>query len=312
MKLIADSGSTKTDWCLTDGNDVKARITTQGINPIHQSEETIEGILRTELLPHLNFLPPCVPIPAITPARPSGTLSPERTRSLSVASNQRSSASLTLHFYGSGVISEQRQPMCRVLSEALPNALEVTAESDLLGAARALCQHSEGIACILGTGANSCLYDGQDIVRNTPALGYILGDEGSGAVLGIRFLNALYKGALPDSLRQAFENETGLTQADVINRVYRQPLANRWLASLSTLIHTHIDMPEVKALVTDNFRQFVCRNVLPYGRLDLPLNAVGSIAWHYRDQLLDAVRSEGMTLGTVLQSPMDGLITYHS
>ena len=201
--------------------------------------------------------------------------------------------------------------MCQLLCEAFPEASEVTAESDLLGAARALCQHQEGVACILGTGANSCLYDGQQIVKNTPALGYILGDEGSGAVLGIRFLNALYKGALPDSLRREFETQMGLSMSDVINRVYRQPLANRWLASLSTFIHSHVDLPEVSAMVTENFRCFIRRNVLPYGRKDLPLNAVGSIAWHYRDQLQEAAEVEDFTLGTVVQSPMDGLISYH-
>ena len=284
MKLIADSGSTKTDWCLMDETGIVKCMTTQGINPIHQTREEIREILKVSPNPSQGG-EKCPPI--------THHPSPQ------------------IFFYGSGVTPLQREPMCQLLREAFPEASEVMAESDLLGAARALCQQQEGVACILGTGANSCLYDGQRIVKNTPALGYILGDEGSGAVLGVRFLNALYKGALPDSLRREFETQTGLTMSDVINRVYRQPLANRWLASLSTFIHSHVDMPEVSAMVTENFRCFIRRNVLPYGRKDLSLNAVGSIAWHYRDQLAEAAEAEGFVLGTVVQSPMDGLITYH-
>ena len=286
MKLIADSGSTKTDWCLVDETGIVKRMTTQGINPIHQTKEEIREILKSSPDPSQGG-ETCPPSPITHHPSPQ------------------------IFFYGSGVTPLQREPMCQLLCEAFPEASEVTAESDLLGAARALCQHQEGVACILGTGANSCLYDGQQIVKNTPALGYILGDEGSGAVLGIRFLNALYKGALPDSLRREFETQMGLSMSDVINRVYRQPLANRWLASLSTFIHSHVDLPEVSAMVTENFRCFIRRNVLPYGRKDLPLNAVGSIAWHYRDQLQEAAEVEDFTLGTVVQSPMDGLISYH-
>ena len=286
MKLIADSGSTKTDWCLVDETGIVKRMTTQGINPIHQTKEEIREILKSSPDPSQGG-ETCPPSPITHHPSPQ------------------------IFFYGSGVTPLQREPMCQLLCEAFPEASEVTAESDLLGAARALCQHQEGVACILGTGANSCLYDGQQIVKNTPALGYILGDEGSGAVLGIRFLNALYKGALPDSLRREFETQMGLSMSDVINRVYRQPLANRWLASLSTFIHSHVVLPEVSAMVTENFRCFIRRNVLPYGRKDLPLNAVGSIAWHYRDQLQEAAEVEDFTLGTVVQSPMDGLISYH-
>ena len=194
-------------------------------------------------------------------------------------------------------------------------------ESDLVGAARALCQHSRGIACILGTGANSCLYDGLRIVANTPALGYILGDEGSGAVLGIRFLNALFKGQLPDELRQEFVTETGLSLDAIIQRVYRQPLANRFLASLSPFIHRHIDLQQVEAMVIDHFRQFIRKNIQPYydnPRLKeaLPispeLHVTGSVGFHYQRQLAAAAALEGMRLGRVMGSPMEGLIGYHS
>ena len=269
--MIADSGSTKTDWAV-DGH----RLQTQGINPFHQDEDTIRGILTDELLPQLE-------------------------RHDTPHSVQQ------IQFYGSGVRPELEAKMEGLLREVFPHASHIEAHSDLLGAARALCGGREGIACILGTGANSCLFDGERIVRNTPPLGYILGDEGSGAVLGIRFLNALYKGQLDDALRHAFEAWAGLALPDVIARVYRQPLANRWLASLSPFIHQHISQCGVQALVVDNFRDFIRRNIVPYRRPDLPLNAVGSIAYHYQPQLQEAVRQEGYAIGVVVRSPLDRL-----
>ena len=274
--LIADSGSTKTDWALG-----KLRLKTQGINPIHQDDEAILSILRQELLPNLK----------------------------SQTSNLKSQFSnpKAIRFYGSGVRPDQEVRMQRLLSQVFPSASDIEARSDMLGAARALCGSSEGIACILGTGANSCLYDGELMGANTPPLGYILGDEGSGAVLGRLFLNALYKERMYAGAREEFEQHTGMTMSDVIARVYRQPMANRWLASLSVYIGTLLRHPEVRDLVVQNFRDFIVRNIVPYQRPDLPIGAVGSIAYYYRDQLAEAVQAEGYTLGTVLRSPIDGL-----
>ncbi len=289
IKLIADSGSTKTDWCLLESGGDCHRFSTQGINPCHQSEEEIAAILEQEVTPHLRQL---------QTARPQ-----------------------TLWFYGSGATPAAKQRVEQPLRRLLGTEADITVESDLVGAARALCQHSRGIACILGTGANSCLYDGQRIVANTPALGYILGDEGSGAVLGIRFVNALFKGQLPDELRQEFVTETGLSLDAIIQRVYRQPLANRFLASLSPFIHRHIDLQQVEAMVIDHFRQFIRKNIQPYyddPRLKeaLPaspeLHVTGSVGFHYQRQLAAAAALEGMRLGRVMGSPMEGLIGYHS
>jgi N-acetylglucosamine kinase-like BadF-type ATPase len=265
--LLADSGSTKTDWAL--GTE---RFSTQGINPFHQSEDTILAILRDELLPQLDA------------DRVGEVL-----------------------FYGSGVRPELEPVMEGLLRQCFASAGHVEAHSDLLGAARALCGQREGIACILGTGSNSCLFDGEKIVKNTPPLGYILGDEGSGAVLGLRFLNALYKGRLPQSLRADFEQAMQMTMPQVIDRVYRQPLANRWLASLSPFIHAHLSDPDVEAIVVDNFRDFICRNIAPYDRKDLAVNAVGSIAHFYKPQLAEAVAAEGYTLGIIKRSPLDNI-----
>jgi N-acetylglucosamine kinase-like BadF-type ATPase len=219
---------------------------------------------------------------------------------------------LTIHYYGSGVRPELEEVMQRLLLSAFPSATFVEAHGDLLGAARAVVGSQEGIACILGTGANSCLYDGRQIIQNTPPLGYILGDEGSGAVLGKRFLNALYKGFVPVSLVTGFQEDIGMDVSAVIARIYREPMANRFLASLSPFISRHIDVPEVRQLVVDNFCDFFRRNVVQYARRDLPVGFVGSIAWHYEDQLREAASQEGFIVGRVLKSPIDGLVAYHT
>ena len=276
MVLIADSGSTKTDWALQSASGAVERFQTQGINPFHQNRVLIADILRRELLRKLN---------------------PDAVDSV--------------YFYGSGVRPEKESVMISLLQEAFPQAKQVEAHSDLLGAARALCGHNFGITSILGTGANSCLYDGETIVQNTPALGYILGDEGSGAVLGRRFLNALYKGVLSDKIKSDFETATGLTMADVIDRVYSQPHANRFLASLSEFIHSHLDDEAVRQIVIGNFDDFFQKNIVPYNRRDLPVSFVGSIAWHYQSELQESAARQGFTLGTILQSPIEGLLRFH-
>jgi len=283
MKLIADSGSTKTDWVLIDGTTVVARYLTQGINPFHQSENDILTILRLELLPQL----------------PSDRL-------------QATDDALQIYFYGSGVRPELEPLMRRLLTEVFPHSEVVSAHGDLLGAARAVCGNSPGVAAILGTGANSGLYDGTRIVQNTSPLGYILGDEGSGAVLGERFLNALYKGFLPATLLEAFEQDQQMDMATVISRVYRQPMANRFLASLSPFISSHLGVPEVSQLVVDNFRSFFRRNVVQYQRPELPVGFVGSVAYYYQRQLQEAAAVEGFTVGSILKSPIEGLVQYHS
>ena len=286
MILIADSGSTKTDWVLVNDNgQIQQRLTTAGINPYHQTDEEI-----VRSLPNL----------------------------LSCGSSRASELPLQwerdggrLFFYGSGCTPEQSPRIQALLMENLKSLLECEVYSDLLGAARAVCGKERGIACILGTGANSCLYDGERIVQNTPALGYILGDEGSGAVLGRRLLNALYKGRLPQHLREAFEQEMSLTMSDVIERVYRQPMANRFLASLSPFVARHLDEPELRNMVIDHFREFLRHNIVPYNAPQLLIGFVGSMAFHYQAELREAAHSEGFVLGDVMKSPIDGLLRYH-
>lgn len=286
--LIADSGSTKTDWAMGP-----VRVKTQGINPFHQDDEAILDILRGELLPQLS-------------TQPSAN---EGESGEAASAFPLRSMPETIYFYGAGVRPELEGKMERLLRQVFTQAMTIEAKSDMLGAARALCGRCEGLACILGTGANSCLYDGANIVANTPPLGYILGDEGSGAVLGRLFLNAIYKYRMYAGAREEFEHYFGLTMNDVISHVYRLPMANRWLASLSEYIHQHIGEPSVEALVVDNFRAFIRHNLTPYRRRDLPIGAVGSIAYFYEDQLRKAAEAEGYTVGRIFRSPIDGLLT---
>lgn len=277
MKLIADSGSTKTDWALVENGIVLGKYQTQGINPFHQDDATIMTIFQKELLPQISSL-----------------LSP----------------SSMLYFYGSGLREELEQRMKNLCEKVMPFSV-IQLENDLLGAARALCGKEEGVACILGTGANSCLYDGEKIVQNTPPLGYILGDEGSGAVLGRLFMNAIFKDPQFVEIRELYMKETGLTMPLIINKVYREPLANRFLASTSTFIHQHLDNMLLRQLVKENFRMFFQRNIVQYQRQDLPIHAVGSIAWYYHQELCEAAEEEGYQMGQILKTPMDGLIKYH-
>ena len=291
MILIADSGSTKTDWAIVTSQADPVVIQTQGINPIHQSREEIVSILSGEFQ-----------------SRMSENVDVRRLKSSGVLTHE---FPLAVYFYGSGVRPEKEALMGQLLHEVFPQALTIEAHSDLLGAARALCGHREGIACILGTGANSCLYDGSQIVQHTPALGYILGDEGSGAALGKRFLHELYGGRLGQQAVAVFEKELKLSLPQVIDRVYRQPLANRWLASLSEFIAAHLVDLRLGDLVTENFSDFLDYHVQPYDRSDLPVSFIGSVAWNYQDQLRDACDDLGYRAGLILRTPLGGLVGYH-
>ena len=279
MFLIADSGSTKTDWCLCNEGTIIKSIQTQGINPYHQQEEAIEQVLHEELLPELP--------------------------------NNLSSDTLTITFYGAGCANDTA---CNRVKEAISKVLgatDITIHSDLLGAARALCGHEEGIACVLGTGSNSCLYNGKEIIANTPPLGYILGDEGSSAVLGRRLVGDCLKNQLPDAICDEFFAEYGLTQESILERVYRQPLANRFLASLTPFLSKHREVPEIHELLIESFTDFFVRNVKQYRRPWLAIHFIGSIANAFSSELKEAAESLGMKLGTIIQSPMKGLVEYH-
>ena len=288
MKLIVDSGSTKAAWYVALPGSMSFMIRTAGINPVRDDLDAMRAV--------------------VGGARVSVESELVLGRASSLGQMLRFSH---VYFYGAGCIPPYSGSLCSLLQEVFPEA-EVAVESDLLGAARALCGHAEGIACILGTGANSCLYDGRDIARQTPALGWILGDEGSGAVLGRLFMNGIFKNPRLADIRDQYLAETKMTQADIIKKVYREPMANRFLASTSTFIISHLDNPIIHQLVVDNFRQFFRSNIEPYGHKDLPVHFVGSMSFHYHSQLEEAAQKEGYVIGQTMQSPMEGLIAFHA
>lgn len=285
ITLIVDSGSTKTSWCFaflpnTSSADGARTVTTEGLNPAVMSAEEVEGKI-SKALNH------CL-------------------QSLSISAADVDN----VFFYGAGCIAGRAGVVSENISSILVDA-KIYVADDLLGAARALCGHKAGIACILGTGSNSCLYDGKNIVAHTPALGYVLGDEGSGAVLGRKFLNAVLKQTLPENIRKRFLQESGLDMAEVINRVYRSPAPNRFLASMSKYIHGYLDEKEVRDIVVDNFEDFIRNNILAYGDKFRTINVVGSIAYHYKEQLTEAASRNGFQIGKIIKSPIEGLIEYH-
>ncbi len=278
MILIADGGSSKIDWCLIDANgEVKKRFNTPGMNAVMLSCEEMTVRLGEEFAPIIGDL-----------------------------------AVLTfeVYFYGAGCISPK---VCDSVAEAigkyLPEA-KIEVYSDLLAAARALCGHNPGIACIMGTGSNSCYYDGEKIVDNVSPLGYILGDEGSGAVLGRRLVGDVLKEQLPADLCRKFLEQYQLDRLGIIQRVYREPGANKFLASLSPFLLENIECPQVRAIVESEFNAFFVRNIKHYGQKGT-VNFVGSIAHYYRHMLEEAAARNGFTVGTVLKVPMDGLIAFH-
>jgi N-acetylglucosamine kinase-like BadF-type ATPase len=297
MILIADSGGTKSDWTLLHSPyphnwETVAAFQTQGISPIHQEPDAIRQILGHDVVSQLSTFSRAALINSKVLDTPL-------------------LSQIEVFFYGSGCTPAHVPMMKQMLAQVFPsNKVEV--HSDLMAAARGLCQHEPGIACILGTGANSCLYDGQNIVQNTPALGYILGDEGGGAVLGRLFMNAIFKNPQLADIRDDYLSETGLTQADIINKVYREPLANRFLATTSPYIQKHLDNPYLSDMVVQNFRQFFRCNIVPYQHPELPVHFVGSMAYHYEEQLVRAAEIEGFNLGHIVKSPMEGLIAYHT
>lgn len=276
MILIADSGSTKTDWCIVLNGTPIQRIGTKGLNPFFQSEEDIQRELTSTLLPQL----------------PEGTLS-------------------AVYFYGAGCTPEKAPVVQQAIANSLPVTGTIKANSDMLGAAHGLCGHESGIVCILGTGSNSCFYNGKEIIDNVSPLGFILGDEGSGAVLGKLLVGDILKNQLPSTLKETFLKQFNLTGPDIIDRVYRQPFPNRFLASLSPFLAQHIEEPAIHSLVLNSFLAFLHRNVMQYNYKQYPVHFIGSIAYYYKEILQEAIEQTDIKLGKILQSPMEGLIQYH-
>jgi len=279
MLIIADSGSTKTDWFVVKNNEITITFRSQGINPFHQKVNEIKYTLKEEVL--------CM------------------------MSKEFLSSDLNIAFYGSGCTIENIPVMRNILAEVFSLSLQnVEVAGDLLGAARAVCGHESGIACILGTGANSCLYDGKEITANTPPLGYILGDEGSGAVLGKRFMNGIFKGWIPERIKDMYLKETNQTYSSIISKVYTEPLANRYLATVSKFVGEHIDEEPLRKLVKDNFSDFMKYNILPYNEVR-KIGFIGSVADVFSDILKEVCEEYGFEVSRISQSPVAGLLDYY-
>ncbi len=278
MILLADSGSTKVHWSLVTASGQSTDVRTDGINPLFQTCDAMRNSISNQLLPQLASL------------LWAGTLT-------------------HVFFYGAGCTPEKKGFVKKAL-EGVFRKSEVYVESDMLGAARGLLGHQAGVACILGTGSGSCYYNGQDIEWAVPSLGYILGDEGSAAVLGKRLVGDLLKGQLGDEMKELFFQEHETSMADIIEKVYRQPFPNRFLAKLSRFCANHIEDSRIHDLVYDHFVQFIRRNLIQYHAQD-PIGFVGSVAYYYRPILEEAMRAEGQPMGEVLQDPIEGLKAYH-
>jgi len=273
--IIADSGSTKTDWAVLASDGSVSQFSATGLNPCVQSDRQIANSLKEEVLPHLHEC-----------------------------------GSAAVFFYGAGCRGGAVQTMTDILAGLFrPERTEVC--SDLLGAARALCGNDAGIACIMGTGSNSCLYDGKEIVQNVPPLGYVLGDEGSGAVLGKRLLGNILKHRMSDETTKNFMTEYPESVDTLIRKVYREPLPNRFLASLVPFIHRNRNSLDIRSILLEEFHLFFKRNIDYYGHPELPVHFIGSVAHFFKSELAEAARHAGYTVGRVLRSPLPGLIAYH-
>jgi N-acetylglucosamine kinase-like BadF-type ATPase len=277
MILLADGGSTKVDWRLVEANKEIKKISTKGANPFFRTREEISEELAVGLKPALD--------------------------------GHRVEA---VYFFGAGCASPEKNAIIRDAIADNTDAPAIEVASDLLAAARGLCGHNKGIACILGTGSNSCFYDGEQITKNVPALGYVLGDEGSGAVLGKLFLGACLKGVLTGEIKERFLEEYNLSTAEILDRVYKQPLANRFLATLSPFIARNLGEKSVYELVYGAFRDFLTRNVMQYDYKNYQTNFTGSVAYHYQQLLRTVAADLGVNVGVITSSPMEGLIEYYA
>lgn len=277
MILIADSGSTKTEWVLCKDGDITGRVRTQGLNPTIQSTDDILNVLKAELVDAMD------------------TTAPDH-----------------IYFYGAGCAYDNANNRMKRALETVFLGKKIEINSDLLAAARALCGHEEGIACILGTGSNSCLYNGKEIVDNTPSLGYILGDEGSGAHLGRQLVSDCIKKQLPKELREKFMQQYNLDVASILERVYHTPLPNRWLASLTPFIYENRKNAEIHSMLKNCFTQFFKRNTMVYRHSWLPIHIIGGVGVNFAEEIKETAESLGLSIGNIVESPMEGLIKYHS
>lgn len=276
MKVIGESSSTRTEWTITDGNTVVEHAFTTGLNPYFQTRRDLSHSIRLEL-PDVFF-------------------------------KRRWDH---VYFYGAGCANIEKK---KIMESSLVAQFRtpVTVESDLLGAARGLLVHQAGLACILGTGSNSCYYDGHEITKNVPALGFILGDEGSNAFLGKRFIADTLKGLAPADLARTFMEKYNVNQNILMDEVYTNSLPSRSLARFAHFLAEHTESPYVYKLVYNSFMAFFERNIISYDYKNVPICFVGSTAVMFSDILHKAAHDFGATISKVMPNSMPGLVEFHS
>ncbi|MBK6826231.1 MAG: N-acetylglucosamine kinase [Chitinophagaceae bacterium] len=277
VTLIADSGATKAEWCLL-GAGRKRTIITQGISPYFLNTAQIITLLEQELQPKL--------------------------RNVSIDA---------IHYYGTGCANPvNAKSVKKALQKVLPGA-KVNVTHDLMAAARALCGHEKGLACILGTGSNSCYYDGRKIQRNSPGLGYVLGDEGSGAYLGKKVIQYYLYGTFDEELRGRFDLTYTTNTAEILENVYKKPLPNRYLASFARFLAENRGHYMIENIIEDGLNDFFFNHLCKYREVwKLPVHFTGSVAFGFKDVLRQLCNSYEFELGKVIKAPMEGLIEYHS
>ena len=273
MKLIIDAGSTKMEWILLDGETVRDRFTTAGFNPNYSDRQDLVETCH-------------------------GASLPDKIQSI--------------YYYGTGCGNEQNcQIVKEVFQNRFPNA-EIHVTHDMMAACHALLGHEKGIACILGTGSNSCFYDGYDITERAVSLGYLLGDEGSGMHIGREVVRAYYYGFMPEDLRLQFDAAYHLELKDFIVHLYHEGQASRYLATFARFAGEHQPHPFIRDLVKGCFKAFIEAFVLRFeGAKTMKVSFVGSIAYHFRDILKESLAEYSLTMGEVMPSPAEGLIRYY-
>ena len=274
--LIADSGSTKTAWCLVHEGK-KKMLSTQGISPYFLNDDSLGDILKKELAP--------------------------KTAHCTIDE---------VHYYGTGCSNPDNISLVkRGLKKLYPKA-KINVDHDLLGAAKGLCGDEKGIACILGTGSNSCFYNGKKVVKNSPGLGYVLGDEGSGTHLGKKVLQHFMYGTFDAELMDKFEAKYHTNNSDVLDNVYKKPMANRYLSSFVPFLIENRGHYMIENIIEDCLNDFFFYHIYKYRESwTLPINFVGSIAYGFKDILKQMCNDFEIKLGKVIKDPMEGLVKYH-
>ncbi|MEO8711632.1 MAG: N-acetylglucosamine kinase [Parafilimonas sp.] len=275
--LIADSGSTKCEWCLLN-NGKKKKIFTSGISPYFLNAEQITVLLQQELLPKIKHA------------------TPEQ-----------------IYFYGTGLKDSANKKLVHaILKKFFPGAL-IEVQTDLFGAARALCQKAKGVCCILGTGSNSCSYNGKKIIENRPGLGYVLGDEGSGTYLGKKVIQHFLYNTFDEELMLCFNKKYNTTADEILMNVYRKPQPNRYLASFALFLAENRGHYMIENIIEDGLNDFFFIHLRKYRESWIyPIHFTGSIAYGFRDVLKGLCKSYQMEAGVILKQPMDGLVKFHA